>query len=170
MWTVSRLTNFAAATFTLDSADKTRWFRTIRNIVDKDIIESTADEFDQRGTRLMGDEAAAIALLLTPLAILGTDARGLREIGNALKRLRIEGTGKSEIAWALDAVRAEKAVRVVNVLRSQSGKLRPVTWVEIAGEGLTGVAAEIKAAHAMTKVDFARIEVDATAMLRTFVS
>ena len=161
MWTVSRLANFATAAFNLSAADKTRWFRTIRNFVDKNIVVSKVDEFDQRGTRHLDDNAAAIALLLAPLSILGTDARGLRQVAKDLE---------GEIAVVLDAIRADKAVRVVNVLRSRSGKLKAVIWVEIEGGELKGKAAELKAADSITKVDFARIEVDATAILKAFVA
>jgi hypothetical protein len=141
MHTATKLGNRAARHFKLDDSGKTRMQRIFRNMVAKAVIPTTADEDDERGTLLFDDNAAAVALLLFPLAALETDARGLRGIANYCLGL---GFGQRPIERALKAAKNGKAVTLVTTLAYDDGEgFRRLTRFEIEGDGPTGKAKEI---------------------------
>jgi hypothetical protein len=170
-WTVNRIAHFQASALGLDDDGKTRLHRIARNIVMKDVVPSVVDEADSRGTRLLDDDAAAALLLLTPLAEMAMDVRGLREISNGLFAIRLNGT-VSEMRQAIERVKEGKAVTLVTKLRihSESRKLSRSTYFKIEGEDPPGQVAEIlNASKAVFFSDLATIEIPASEILRPFV-
>lgn len=171
-WTVNRIAHMQASALGLDDAGKTELHRAARNIVMKDVVPSTTDESDSRGTRLLNDESAAAVLLLLPLARLAMDVRGLREIAKSLFAIRLNET-TSQMNHVLAKVKEGKSVTLVTKLRlnAETRQLAPSTVFKIEGEEATGEAAEmISAFNATFHNDLATIEVAASDILKAFVN
>lgn len=90
-WTSVRLASRVARVFRMEESAKTRIHRVIRNFVAKDILRTEIDKDDGRSAMRFSDAEAAIALLLLPLADLAVDARGLRDVAEALRQLHNYG-------------------------------------------------------------------------------
>lgn len=170
-WTVNRIAHLQASALGLDEAGKTELHRAARNIVMKDVVPSTTDDADSRGTRLLNDESAAAVLLLLPLARLAMDVRGLREIAQCLFAIRLNET-ESQIGHAIAKVKEGKSVKMVTTLNlhAETRRLTPITAFKIEGEEPIGEVAEILSAHgAMFNNDLATIEVPASDILSAFL-
>jgi len=85
-WTSVRVARRFVRVLGMEESAKTRIHRVIRNFVAKDILRTEIDEDDGRGAMRFSDSEAAIALLLLPLADLAVDARGLRDVAEALRK------------------------------------------------------------------------------------
>ena len=148
MWTATKLANRAARAMKLDNEAKTRLHRTFRNFVAKGVIETEPDQDDDRGTLLFNDNAAAVALLLVPMADLAIDARGLRDASNAILPLETL-KGEPPIAIAVTAAKAGKHVSLITKLarNATTQKVWRSTFFEIEGEKLNPNTVEIIAAY-----------------------
>ncbi|WP_062018058.1 hypothetical protein [Aureimonas sp. AU4] len=158
----------------LDEDAKQRLHRTFRNIVTREIVPGTVDPDDARGTIQLDDDAAATAVLLVPLADMAVDARGLREVSQALLRAdHLTGEKEPPIERAIAATRAGKSVMLLVELRwveSSAVASRKVRLV-IEGDAEAPEAKRIaKAWRDAFTLELARIEVPASTWLRMYLA
>lgn len=132
-WTAVKFANAAARVFDLDEDGKTRIHRVVRNQVAKGVLPTTPDPNDGRGALLFDDKAAAVALLLIPMADMDITVRGLREAAGDMLRKRSDPTKPVRIEEALIAVREGKRVELVTRLRwnSQTAEIGRYSRFEI---------------------------------------
>ena len=158
----------------LDSDGKTRLHRVFRNLVTRSIVPGTVDPDDARGTIAIDHNAAAVAVLLLPLADLTIDARGLREVASfLLKPDFLIGETEVPIERAVAAVQAGKDVRLVTELfwLTSSATTARQTRLLIEGDSKNAaVGGIVKAWRDAFTVELARVEVPASIWLRMFLA
>lgn len=165
--TSTRLATIISRSFELDKLGKTRIHRVLRNFVVKDFVESTLDGHDERGTKLLDLNNAAVAVLLLPMADMAVDARALREISTHLRTLD-SGFGKSPIERLLDAAREDRHGKIIVKVNweAETGQIKRPIRVEVDGTALTGAAAQIMADYKKAMPEpLATLEIPTTPLL-----
>lgn len=180
-WTSVKFANAVTRIFDLDAAGKTRVHRTVRNMVAKGVLPSTQDPNDGRGALIFDDNAAAMAILLLPMADMDMTVRGLKDAA----RYMSDRTAKtlhdpvpaetrippSRIEEAIRATKNDVHVELVTQLTWNAGtaETKRITWFDIEGKGLQGPAAEIIASYKTVYIKvLAELRLPASDLLKAF--